>query len=161
VGWSALPLVTQTPTPTAKGATSGSLIADLEKQIPPLMKEATLPGLSAAIIKDAQLLWRRGFGVKDSVSNEPVDVDTVFEAASVSKTVFAYAVLKLTERGVIGLDTPLTKYAAEPFLDGDTRLGLITARHVLSHTSGFQNWRSDREPLKIHFAPGENRATSS
>jgi CubicO group peptidase (beta-lactamase class C family) len=52
-----------------------------------------------------------------------VDVDTVFEAASVSKTVFAYAVLKLTERGGIGLDTPLTKYAAEPFLDGDTRSG--------------------------------------
>src|SRR4029079_1526093 len=53
------------------------------------------------------------------------------------------------------LDTPLTKYTSERFLEGDARLDLITARHVLSHTSGFQNWRSDREPLEIHFAPGE------
>ena len=79
----------------------------------------------------------------------------MFEAASVSKTVFAYAVMKLCEKGVIGLDTPLTKYAPKPFLEGDSRLELITARHVLSHTSGFQNWRSDAEPLKIHFTPGE------
>jgi CubicO group peptidase (beta-lactamase class C family) len=38
---------------------------------------------------------------------------------------------------------------------GDPRIELITARHVLSHTSGFQNWRSGREPLRIHFRPGE------
>jgi hypothetical protein len=52
VGWSTFPLVAHTQTP--KAAASGTLIADLEKQIPLLMKDATLPGLSAAIIKDAQ-----------------------------------------------------------------------------------------------------------
>lgn len=133
----------------------GTLIADLEKEIPKLMEEAIVPGLSIAIIKDAKLLWRRGFGVKDSASKEPVDNDTVFEPASVSKTVFAYAVMKLCEKGVMHLDTPLTKYTSERFLEGDARLELITARHVLSHTSGFQNWRSEEEPLKIHFTPGE------
>jgi CubicO group peptidase (beta-lactamase class C family) len=61
----------------------------------------------------------------------------------------------LCEKGVIGLDTPLTKYAPKPFLEGDPRLELITARHVLSHTSGFQNFRSGQNPLKIHFTPGE------
>jgi CubicO group peptidase (beta-lactamase class C family) len=132
-----------------------TLLADLEKQIPGLMAEAKTPGLSIAIIRDAKVLWRRGFGVRDSASNEPVDNDTVFEAASVSKTVFAYAVMKLCEKGVIDLDTPLTKYTSERFLEGDPRLDLITARHVLSHTSGFQNWRSKEEPLKIHFTPGE------
>jgi CubicO group peptidase (beta-lactamase class C family) len=50
---------------------------------------------------------------------------------------------------------PLTKYDPKPFLVGDPRVELITARHVLSHTTGFQNWRSDKEPLKIHFTPGE------
>jgi CubicO group peptidase (beta-lactamase class C family) len=132
-----------------------TLLADLEKQIPELMAETKTPGLSIAIIRDAKLLWRRGFGVRDSASKEPVDNDTVFEAASVSKTVFAYAVMKLCEKGVINLDTPLTKYTSERFLEGDPRLDLITARHVLSHTSGFQNWRSKKEPLKIHFTPGE------
>ena len=57
-----------------------NLIADLEKQIPQLMKKAKVPGLSIAIIKDAKLFWRRAFGVKDNASKEPVDNDTVFEA---------------------------------------------------------------------------------
>ncbi|MPY89065.1 MAG: serine hydrolase [Luteitalea sp.] len=145
------------------------LIADLETQIPQLMEEAIVPGLSIAVIKDGTLLWRRGFGIKDSESNEPVDSGTIFEAGSVSKPVFAYAVMKLCEKGVIGLDTPLTEYISERFLvdtvvpegkglvevEGDPRLKLITARHVLSHSSGFQNWRSEKEPLKIHFTPGE------
>lgn len=72
-----------------------------------------------------------------------------------SKPVFAYVVMKLCERGVINLDTPLTKYTSDRFLLGDPRLDLITARHVFSHTSGFQNTRSQKEPLRIHFAPGE------
>jgi RNA polymerase sigma factor (sigma-70 family) len=132
-----------------------TLIADLEKQIPKRMEEARVPGLSIAIIKDAKLFWRRGFGVKDVTSKELVDNDTVFEAASTSKPVFAYAVMKLCEKGVMNLDTPLTKYTPERLLKGDPRLDLITARHVLSHTSGFQNWRSEKDPLKIHFKPGE------
>jgi CubicO group peptidase (beta-lactamase class C family) len=102
------------------------------------------------------LQWRRGFGVKDSASKEPVDNDTIFEAASMSKPVFAYAVIKLCEKGVMNLDTPLTKYTSERFLKDDPRLDLITARHVLSHTTGFQNWREEGDqPLKIHFTPGE------
>jgi CubicO group peptidase (beta-lactamase class C family) len=132
-----------------------ALIADLEKLIPKLMEEVRVPGLSIAIIKDARLFWRRGFGVKDCASKEPVDNDTVFEAASTSKPVFAYAVMKLCEKGVMDLDTPLTKYTSERFLQGDPRLDLITARHVLSHSSGFPNFRSEKEPLKIHFTPGE------
>jgi CubicO group peptidase (beta-lactamase class C family) len=132
-----------------------TLIADLETQIPRLIKEGMVPGLSIAIIQDAKLLWRRGFGVKDRASKEPIDNDTVFEAGSTSKPVFAYAVMKLCEKGVMNLDTPLTRYTPERFLKGDRRLHLITARHVLSHTSGFQNWRSTQEPLTIHFTPGE------
>jgi CubicO group peptidase (beta-lactamase class C family) len=132
-----------------------TLINDLEKQIPKWMQEAKVPGLSMAIIKDAKLGWRRGFGVKDNASKEPVDNDTMFEAASMSKPVFAYVVIKLCEKGAMNLDTPLTRYTSERFLEDDPRLDLITARHVLSHTSGFQNWRSDKEPLKIYFTPGE------
>jgi CubicO group peptidase (beta-lactamase class C family) len=158
--FSVLPLVAraqgnQKPAELKDGTPWKTLIANLEKQIPGLMKEALVPGLSIAIIKDAKLLWRRGFGVKDSASKEPVDNDTVFEAGSTSKPVFAYVVMKLCEKGVMNLDTPLTKYTSERFLDGDPRLDLITARHVLSHTTGFQNWRSKKEPLKIHFQPGE------
>jgi CubicO group peptidase (beta-lactamase class C family) len=140
----------------AKGETRWqTLVADLEKEIPKLMEEASVPGLSIAIIQDGKLVWRRGFGVKDSESRALVDNETVFEAGSMSKPVFAYAVMKLCEKGVMDLDTPLTKYVSERFLEGDPRLDVITARHVLAHTSGFQNWRSKDKPLKIHFTPGE------
>lgn len=160
LGFSLLPVVApvkgdQTSAKSRSSAPWGTLIADLEQQIPKLMEEAIVPGVSIAIIEDAKLRWRRAFGVRDSASKKPVDDETMFEAASMSKPVFAYAVMKLCEKGVIDLDTPLTKYTPERFLEGDPRLDLITARHVLSHTSGFQNWRSEEEPLKIHFTPGE------
>jgi CubicO group peptidase (beta-lactamase class C family) len=132
-----------------------ALAAHLEEQIPRWMRDATVPGVSVAIIDAAKLTWRRGFGVKDAASNAPVDHDTMFEAASMSKPVFAYVVMKLCEAGVMDLDTPLTRYTSDRFLEGDPRLELITARHVLSHTTGFQNWRSEKEPLAIHFTPGE------
>lgn len=119
------------------------------------MREASVPGLAIGIMQDATLVWRRGFGVTDARSEAPVTDQTMFEAASMSKPVFAYVVMKLCETGVLSLDTPLTRYAAEPFLEGDSRLDLITARHVLSHTTGFQNWRSEKDPLRIHFTPGE------
>ena len=130
-------------------------VSELEKLIPPLLAEANVPGLGIAIVNTGRLVWRRGFGVRDATSKTPVDNDTVFEAASMSKPPFAYAVLKLCEKGRLDLDSPLTKYTWERFLPNDPRLDSITTRQVLSHTSGFQNWRSDQEPLKIHFTPGE------
>ena len=130
------------------------LIAELERQIPLLMKTSGAPGVSLALFRDGALLWRRGFGVRKAASNGLVDTDTVFEAASTSKPVFAYAVMKLAERALLALDTPLTHYTPDRPLD-DPRLDLITARHVLSHTSGFPNWRTKAEPLAIRSQPGE------
>lgn len=142
LGASLLPLVacSREPRKPAESQTAApweSLIADLDKQLPELMAKAIVPGLSIVIIKDAKLAWRRAYDVKDTESKAPVDDDTVFEAASMSKPVFAYAVMKLWEKGVINLDTPLTHYASQRVLQGDPRLDLITARQVLSHTSGF------------------------
>ncbi len=136
------------------------LVADFETQIPKLMAAANVPGVSVAVIHDAQVVWRRGFGFSDAGTKVPVDHETVFQAASMSKPVFAYVALKLCEKGVIGLDIPLTSYASEPFLIGDPRLDLITPRLVLSHSSGFQNFRSRGAPLRINFPPGSRYAYS-
>lgn len=81
--------------------------------------------------------------------------DTVFEAASLSKPVFAYAVLKLMDEGRLNLDKPLSEYLPEPYVAGDDRLKLITARIVLKHMTGFPNWRPAGKPLTIRFNPGE------
>ena len=142
-------------TPTvALAQSSRNLIKDLEAEVSELMNAAQVPGVSIALVKDGALFWRRGFGVKDIRSKARVDDDTTFEAASTTKPVFAYAVMKLCERGVMDLDTPLIKYTPERIMD-DARLDRITARHVLSHTSGLPNWRSKQQPMAIAFNPGD------
>jgi CubicO group peptidase (beta-lactamase class C family) len=81
--------------------------------------------------------------------------ETVFEAASLSKPLFAYGVFKLVEQGKLGLDVPLTTYLPKPFVAGDERLAKITARIVLSHRTGFPNWPGDNGSVPIYFTPGE------
>jgi CubicO group peptidase (beta-lactamase class C family) len=130
-------------------------VAALENQIPELLKESAVPGLSLALIRDGKTYWVHAFGVKDANTGAAVSQATIFEAASLSKPVFAYGVLKLVEQGKLDLDAPLSTYLPKPYIDGDTRLGKITARLVLSHRTGFPNWRGDGNPLTIHFTPGE------
>ena len=88
------------------------------------------------------------------MAGQAVTNETTFEAASLSKPVFAYGVLKLVEQGKLGLDVPLTTYLAKPYVE-DERLGKITARIVLSHQTGFPNWPADDDSLPIYFTPGE------
>lgn len=123
--------------------------------MPELMASFSVPGLSLVLIRDAQVAWRRAFGLANSRTGEPVDNDSVFEAGSMSKPVFAYVVLKLAETGVIDLDRPLVTYTQEPVVAGDARSDRLTARHVLSHTTGLPNWRSPSTPMAFSFEPGE------
>jgi CubicO group peptidase (beta-lactamase class C family) len=146
----------QAPAPLQVKAKKEQTVAKLESLIPRLLDEGIVPGLSIALVQNGELAWHRGFGVKNSQTKEPVTDNTVFEAASLSKPVFAYAVLKLVDAGKIDLDTPLTKYLPGNYDVGDdARINQITARHALSHTPGFPNWRPQVNALKIHFTPGE------
>ena len=84
----------------------------------------------------------------------PVDEDTVFDAASLSEPVFAHAVLQLADQGLLSLEAPLTAYLPG-YIPADERASLVTAKHILSHSAGFPNWRNDDLPLKTYFAPSE------
>jgi CubicO group peptidase (beta-lactamase class C family)/ribosomal protein S18 acetylase RimI-like enzyme len=83
----------------------------------------------------------------------PVDEGTRFEAASLTKPVFAAGVMALVDAGTLELDRPLGEYVGEPFLPDDERAASITARMVLAHTTGFPNWREDG-PLFLRWDPG-------
>lgn len=131
-----------------------STILQIEKDAPELMKKDRVPGLEIALIRNGKTTWLHAFGVKDAKTNQPVTNDTTFEAASLGKPVFAYAVLKLVDQGKLGLDVPLTTYLPKPYIANDDRLSKITARLILSHRSGFPNWRSD-DGLHIYFTPGD------
>src|SRR5665213_398249 len=124
--------------------------ADLEQ----LLKDGRVPGLAYAVIRDGRIAETKGVGVRDVSTGAPVDENTVFEAASLSKPVFAYAVLQLVDAGALSLDTPLSKYVPD-YVKDDPRAASITVRNALDHTTGLPNWRSKSEPLKTYFQPGE------
>jgi CubicO group peptidase (beta-lactamase class C family) len=115
-----------------------------------------IPGVSLALIKDGRLVYHKTYGVRNTMTGEKVDDNTLFEAASVTKPVFAFAVQRLAERGVIDLDKPLYLYLPYPDIEYDDRYKVMTARHVLTHRTGFPNWRSMNEDgkLNLKFTPG-------
>ena len=126
-----------------------------ESEIQNLMKKENVPGLSIVIIENAKVESHTKYGFKNSETDDLIDDNTVFEAASLSKPVFAYGILQMVEEGLLSLDTPLIEYLSYPDVENDERLGVITARMVLAHTTGFPNWRHNGESLKIYFQPGE------
>jgi CubicO group peptidase (beta-lactamase class C family) len=144
----------------AKKPSEETLATTLEREIPRLMEAANIPGLSMAVVQDGQIYWKKAFGVKSRNTDEPVDEDTMFEAASLTKTVTAYAAMRLVERGELDLDKPLFEYFPNqeyPRLAKDERYKKITARLVLTHTTGLPNWGSRlvREPGMQYAYSGE------
>lgn len=137
-----------------------STIETLEREIPAMLATEKIPGLkrvpglSVAIVDRGKLAWRAGYGTTASrTDGVAVTADTIFEAASLSKPVAALTALRLADDGKLALDTPLVKYVTYADLPNDPRARAITARHVLSHTTGFPNWRQS-QPLTIFFEPG-------
>src|SRR4051812_37544471 len=146
MAWSAI----AAPQPAPVSDIAARLVGDL----PGLMAQAKVPGLAIAVIDNGRVAWTKSFGVMRVGSPEPVTETTRFEAASLSKPVTAYVALQLVDAGRLALDTPLTHYITYADLPGDPRVATMTARHVLSHTTGFPNWRR-RDPLTLFFTPGE------
>jgi CubicO group peptidase (beta-lactamase class C family) len=123
-----------------------------------LMRETHVPGVTIALINHRALVWSGQYGSANMKSGEPVRGETMFEACSMSKPVFAWVVMKLVESGKLDLDRPLVEYLNPLSLRGQADHRRITARMVLSHTSGLPNWRKGEEerdgPLPVTFAPG-------
>ena len=132
------------------------VIGRLENLTPQLMKELKVPGVSISVINNNKLEWSKSFGVSDAIQKNNVTNKTIFEACSMSKPVFAYLVLKLVEQSRLDLDKPLSNYLKEEFISSeDNYSNHITARMILSHTSGLPNWRKGEEerggPLPVYF----------
>ncbi|WP_350290922.1 serine hydrolase domain-containing protein [uncultured Croceitalea sp.] len=97
----------------------------------------------------------RHLGYAHLKTKKKVTKETIFEAASLSKPLFAYFALKQMDKGLIGLDTPLYEYVDYPDIQHDEHYKMITARMVLSHTTGLPNWRPENDTLKFIFTPGD------
>ena len=122
------------------------------------MDTLNIPGLSIAVINDSKVVYHQTFGYANHEKKLPVTDKTIFERASLSKSIFAFFMMKFVEEGKIDLDKPLYEYLPYPDIAHDDRYKKIKGRMVLSHRSGFPNWReneADRK-LKIKFEPGTN-----
>ena len=134
------------------------VIATIDRLVPQLMEEHHVPGVAIAVISEGRVAWSKAYGVSDAASKTPVTSETLFEAASMSKPVFAILALQLADAGRLDLDRPLVEYSSELAVPNQADRRRITARMALSHTAGFPNWRpggEEREgPLPLLFEPG-------
>ena len=106
--------------------------------LPELMDRFGVPGASIAVIKDYQIHWTKAYGTADQATKAPVTSDTMFQAASISKPVTAFAVMRLVEAGKLSLDDDVNRYLKSWKIPESefTRGKPVTLRALLSHTSG-------------------------
>lgn len=135
-------------------------------------------GLALSVVEGGQVVFTKAYGVRNA-GGDPLQEDTVMYGASLTKAAFGYLVMQLVEEGKLGLDVPIASYLPEPLpnyaspdivrrysafagLASDERWRRLTARILLTHSSGFANFYL-LEPdgrLRIHFEPGSRYAYS-
>ena len=121
--------------------------------LPHLMELAQLPGLGIGVVEDGKMAWQHYVGVANATTKAPITPASLFPAASIGKQPFAYGVVLLAQQGHLDLDKPLKEYLVDGAPTGRWS-EKITARLVLSHSSGLPNWRRDNDELTPAFEPG-------
>lgn len=112
--------------------------------------ENNIPVLGLGIIDNGKLCEIKVCG--DLTAKQKAPYNTIFNVASLTKPVTAMITLKLVSQGEWNLDEPISKYWVDPDIQYDPRSELLTTRHLLSHQSGFTNWRDGK--LEFQFDPG-------
>ena len=144
--------------------------AQIDATVTRLMESAHVTGVGIAVFHGGRIAYLKAYGMRDTDKGLPLTPDSVMTSASLSKAAFATMVMKLVQEHVLDLDKPVYQYLPKPLpeypryadLSGNERYKKLTLRILLSHTSGFPNWRAfenDRK-LKIHFEPGSRYAYS-
>ncbi len=101
------------------------------------------------VIRDGELVWTHYYG--EQAPGVAAGPSTMFNVASITKTVSAETALRLAANGNLDLDEPLSAYWVDPDIAGDPLLDKLTARTVLTHSTGFPNWRFFRDDRKLAF----------
>ena len=135
------------------------------------MRAYQAPGFALCIVRDGQVVYRKGYGLADVAAGRPFTPHSVSIQASVTKPLVAMAVLRLVDQGVLDLDAPATRYLPA-FHMADDRYDAITVRMLLAHTSGLPDtpkvWAEALDPAadplaqvvdglanqRLLFAPG-------
>ena len=126
----------------------------LKNNIPVWMDEFHVPCVGVGLIENGKIKWVKNFG--NLQQGHAAKNNTLFNIASQTKPVIAMLTLKLVQMGEWNLDEPLSNYWIDPDLAEDAFTKKLTTRLVLSHQTGFPNWRSDNGEtrLRFNFEPG-------
>lgn len=104
------------------------------------MKFYNVPAVSIAVINNGKIEWLKAYGLADKNENRKADVNTLFQAASVSKMINALGILKISEEHLIEIDEPVNIYLESyGITQADSVNGPVTIANLLSHTAGFNN----------------------
>jgi len=102
------------------------------------MKHYNIPGVSIAVIKNSKIIWSKTYGYADLESKTPVESNTLFQAASMSKPVSAYAALQVVESGKLNLDADVNSYLKSWKIPENefTKEQKVSLKNIVSHTAG-------------------------
>ncbi|MGJ1430660.1 serine hydrolase domain-containing protein [Sphingobacterium spiritivorum] len=139
---------------TASYAQTDSSVFNNKKLVEKWIKDNKVPVLGLGIIENGVLQQATVYG--DLKEGVVAPKNTIFNVASLTKPVTAIVALKLVSQGKWDLDEPLYTYWTDPDIAHDPRNKKLTTRHVLSHQTGFPNWRweNENEKLGFQFDPG-------
>jgi len=121
----------------------------LDNDIEQLLKDNNIPTLGLGIIEDGKLTKINVYGTQNSKIS--ASINSLFNVASLTKPVTAMTVLRLVSLGKWNLDEPLDKYWIDPDIANDSRHKKLTTRLILSHQTGFPNWRWMNKDNKLNF----------
>jgi CubicO group peptidase (beta-lactamase class C family) len=121
-----------------------------EDKVQAWMAEYNVPAVGIGIIEDSKIKYLKVFG--ELQKGIPTPDNAIFDIASITKPVVAMLTLKLVETGQWKLDESLFHYWIDPDVENDPLHKKLTTRHVLSHQTGFPNWRKGK--LAFEFEPG-------
>ncbi len=110
-------------------------VTAFEEYVANLMKEHKMPGLAVGIACGDEVVYKKGFGVKDLVTKAPVTTKTIFGVASVTKSFTGTAIMKLCEEGKMSVHDPVKRFLPEFDISGGSG-DLVTSHHCLTHTTG-------------------------
>lgn len=100
------------------------------------MEEQKIPGMSVAVAENGEIVYAKGFGLRNRATGEPVTPETIFGIASVSKSFTALAIMQLADAGKLRVDDPVVKHLPEFRIRGVDWLEDIKIHHLMSHTTG-------------------------
>lgn len=128
---------------SARAARSADAVSDLDAFITKALADYKVPGAAVAVVQDGKVILAKGYGVRDNTKPEKVDENTIFQLASVTKSLTGAAVASVVDEGKLDWDTPVTTYLPEFVASDSYMTRWMTERDLLAMRTGWPAFEGD------------------